>query len=179
MKVWPGSPYPPGATYDGAGTGFEVDPDNRREVDFDLRERLLAELPGLGVQEIMERMEEGLPKMWLIHQALGLRRSRPRAFGPGGEYRPVYARGKKSDHVVAFMRGKEVLTVVPRLVLGLDGEWEDTVLDLPPGDWENVLTGERFAGGAIGLSRLLSGFPVALLSGDRIRTAAAMPTTRT
>ncbi|WP_291319606.1 hypothetical protein, partial [Desulfonatronospira sp.] len=72
--------------------------------------------------------------------------------------------GKKSDHVVAFLRGEIVLTVVPRLVLGLGGDFEDTVLDLPPGDWENVLTGERLAGGAIDLSRLLSSFPVALLA---------------
>ena len=141
-----------------------VDPDNRRAVDFDLRGRLLAELPGLGVQEIMERMEEGLPRMWLILQSLGLRRSRPQAFGPGGEYRPVYARGKKSDYVLAFLRGGEALTVVPRLVVSLGGNWEDTVLDLPPGEWENVLTGGRLAGGAIDLSRLLGSFPVALLA---------------
>ncbi len=141
-----------------------VDPDNRRPVDFQLRQMLLAELPGLQVQEIMERMNVGLPKMWLIRQALGLRRRRPHAFGPDGGYRPVYARGKKSDHVVAFLRGEIVLTVVPRLVLGLGGDFEDTVLDLPPGDWENVLTGERLAGGAIDLSRLLSSFPVALLA---------------
>lgn len=149
-----------------------VDPDNRREVDFDLRQRLLAELPGLGVQEIMERMEEGLPKMWLIRQALGLRHSRPHAFGPDGEYRPVYARGKKSEHAVAFLRGGEVLTVVPRLFLGLGGDWEDTVLDLPPGGWDNVLTGESFAGGMIELSRLLDKFPVALCARDPGRVAA-------
>src|ERR1041385_6181024 len=50
-----------------------VDPDNRRPVDFALRERLLAELRTLPLTEIVARSEEGLPKMWLIRQALAVR----------------------------------------------------------------------------------------------------------
>jgi len=141
-----------------------VDPDNRHPVDFGQRQRLLADLPDIGVQEIMLRMDEGLPKMWLVWQALHLRRSRPEAFGIQGDYCPVYAAGKKAQHVVAFLRGGQVLTVAPRLVLGLGNDWEDTVLDLPPGVWENTLTGEVFAAGRNKINQLLGRFPVALLA---------------
>ncbi len=141
-----------------------VDPDNRRPVDFVQRRRLLADLPGTGVHEIMDRMDEGLPKMWLVWQALHLRRSRPEAFGIQGDYYPVYAAGEKAQHVVAFLRGGQVLTVAPRLVLELGNDWEDNVLDLPPGDWKNTLTGEVLAGGRNNINQLLGRFPVALLA---------------
>ncbi len=52
-----------------------VDPDNRRPVDFKLRRRLLAELKSLSVEEIWRRRSEGLPKLWLIRQALEVRLS--------------------------------------------------------------------------------------------------------
>ena len=51
-----------------------VDPDNRRPVDYDLRRRLLNEIDRLTAQQILEREEEGLPKMWVISQALKTRR---------------------------------------------------------------------------------------------------------
>jgi (1->4)-alpha-D-glucan 1-alpha-D-glucosylmutase len=48
-------------------------------------------------------------------------------------------------------------------VLGLRGEWADTVVDLAPGRWHNVLTGDEVFGGEVGLGDLLARFPVALL----------------
>lgn len=47
-----------------------VDPDNRRPVDYALRSRLLKELDGMKPEQIMARMEEGLPKLWLLHKTL-------------------------------------------------------------------------------------------------------------
>jgi len=141
-----------------------VDPDNRRPVDFALRSRLLTELPDLGVQEIMARMEEGLPKLWLIRQALNLRKSKPRPFSPDGSYEPLHATGSKAAHVAAFKRADEVITVIPRLVLALRNNWQKTRLVLPRGSWHNVLTGERFSRGQLLMSRLLAEFPVALLA---------------
>jgi (1->4)-alpha-D-glucan 1-alpha-D-glucosylmutase len=66
---------------------------------------------------------------------------------------------------VAFTRGTRVVTVVPRLVLGLArrGGFGTTTLDLPPGRWTNVLTGEAHHGGPTAVHALLGGFPVALL----------------
>jgi len=141
-----------------------VDPDNRRPVNFSLRNKLLAELSNLSPDKILARMEEGLPKLWLIRQALRLRRSRPLSFNPESSYQPLYALGKKAQHLLAFQRGEEIITVIPRLLTGLKKNWQDTGLELPPGSWKNTLTGERFSQGSIKISRLLARFPVALLA---------------
>lgn len=144
-----------------------VDPDNRRPVDYELRRRLLEELgKGMSPEGILARMDEGLPKLWLIRQGLHLRRRRPEAFGPGSTYEPLQVSGEKADHAVAFLRGGEVAAVVPRLAFKLGGDWGDTTLDLPEGRWRNGLTGDEVAGGRIGLKDLLARFPVALLSAE-------------
>jgi (1->4)-alpha-D-glucan 1-alpha-D-glucosylmutase len=58
-----------------------------------------------------------------------------------------------------------VVTVVPRLVLGLrrSGGWRDTTLPLPDGRWTDVLTGRGHDGGSAYMLRLLRDFPVSLL----------------
>lgn len=140
-----------------------VDPDNRRSVDFDLRRRLLSELKGLSPEDILARMDEGLPKLWIIYQALGLRRQLPEVFH-SGHYQPLYALGQKAGHVVAFLRGEGVLAVVPRLVITMGGEWQDTGIELPEGQWRNHLTGDNFKGGKAMVRDILARFPVALLS---------------
>ena len=140
-----------------------VDPDNRRPVDYALRRRLLAELPALDAEAIWARIEHGLPKLHVTREALHLRRRRPDAFGARGSYEPLAADGARAGHVVGYLRGDAVAAVVPRLVLGLRGDWADTSLDLPPGRWLNVLTGDHLPGGRVTLAGLLARFPVALL----------------
>ncbi len=140
-----------------------VDPDNRRPVDFAHRRELLDQLPKLSPEQIMARMDEGLPKLWLLRQGLHLRRRRSELFGPRGGYRPLNAAGKKGQHLVACLRGEAVLALAPRLVMGLRGAWRDTRLTLPPGSWHNLLTGEDFAGGPRRVVKLLGNFPVGLL----------------
>ncbi len=142
-----------------------VDPDNRRPVDYELRRRLLADLQqGLTPEEILARMEEGLPKLWLIHQGLRLRRRNPEPFGPHGDYEPLRTAGPREDTVVAFTRRGEVAVVVPRLPLRLKGDWQGTTVELPAGAWRNELTGEEAEGGERQAAELLARFPVALLS---------------
>ena len=140
-----------------------MDPDNRRPVDFELRRRLLAEIGTLPVAEILNRHAEGLPKLFLLQRVLSARRRFAEAFGPKGDYRPLAAEGERSDHLVAYMRGGQVVTLAPRLVVGLNGDWRNTVIELPAGTWKNVFSGERFSGGTQELSRMLARFPVALL----------------
>ncbi len=140
-----------------------VDPDNRRPVDFVLRRRLLGELEGLSPEQILSRMDEGLPKLWVIRQALSLRRRLPGAF-LAGSYRPLYAKGKQANHVVAFSRNEQVVTLVPRFSFSMDGGWGATSIELPQGQWSNRLTGEGMKAGEIGIQDLLKRFPVALLS---------------
>jgi (1->4)-alpha-D-glucan 1-alpha-D-glucosylmutase len=150
-----------------------VDPDNRRPVDYERRRRLLAEvhsgpfrgpgLEGLTPEAIWARADEGLPKLWVTARGLAARRSRADAFGPGGAYEPLPASGRAADHVIAFLRNRDVVTVAPRFPLRLGGRWEGTALTLPEGRWRNELTGEEWPPGAVPVSRLLARFPVALL----------------
>ncbi|MFO7983852.1 MAG: malto-oligosyltrehalose synthase [Desulfuromonadales bacterium] len=140
-----------------------VDPDNRRPVDFALRRDLLAELDPLSPEEILERMDEGLPKLWLVRQTLHLRRQRPELFGPEGSFRPLLASGEKADNITAFLRGDEVASVTPRLVMQSREGWGDTVIELPEGRWDNILTGEQWSEGEVRLDAVLARFPVGLL----------------
>lgn len=144
-----------------------VDPDNRRAVDYELRRRLLSELPGLNPAQIVARMEEGLPKLHLTHRALKLRREHPDWFNAESPYIALLAAGSRADHVVAFLRGDRVLSVAPRHSLTVANAWEDTTLSLPIGRWHNRLTGEALAVPkvkAIPIEDLLHAFPVALLT---------------
>ena len=141
-----------------------VDPDNRTPVDFELRRRLLGELDRIACEEAWARADEGLPKLLVVRRALQLRRRRPASYGPGGSYRELRARGSRAAHALAFLRGEEAVTVVPRHVLGLAGDWQGTELELPPGRWRNEFTGEVCGGGGMPLAELLARFPVALLA---------------
>ena len=143
-----------------------VDPDNRRPVDYARRRRLLAELEGLSPEAVWARVDEGLPKLWLITRTLAFRGRRPELFGVGGEYAPLAVSGAKAAHAVAFARGGGAVTVVPRLPIGLGGDWGDTALALPAGRWRNELTGDPVDGGTVRLDALLRRFPVALLGRD-------------
>jgi len=139
-----------------------VDPDNRRPVDFEMRRRLLSEIQDATPELILNRMDEGMPKLWVIRHGLDIRKGYHRIFA-SSNYSPLFARGEKSSHVVAFSRGEAVLTVVPRLILGLNGKWGDTSLAIPEGRWHNAFTNEDIRGGQVMMTDLFRRFPVALL----------------
>jgi (1->4)-alpha-D-glucan 1-alpha-D-glucosylmutase len=141
-----------------------VDPDNRRPQDFDLRQRMLADLRDATAEQVMKRFDEGMPKLWLIRNGLALRKQHPEWFGPQAGIEPLEVRGSRRDHVVAFIRGESVVTIVPRLVAKLRDDWSDTEVELPRGEWKNHMTGDRIRGGRIKLSELTHRFPVALLA---------------
>jgi (1->4)-alpha-D-glucan 1-alpha-D-glucosylmutase len=137
-----------------------VDPDNRRPVDFALRQNLLKEAGSVSAEKAWERRAEGLPKLWLIQKTL--KRRAQIADYSNLNYEPMFAHGAKAGHVLAFSRGGRVVTIVPRFPLKLDNDWSDTGLDLPAGGWRNEFTGEIFKG-EIRLGNLFQKFPVALL----------------
>jgi len=146
-----------------------VDPDNRRPVDYVRRFALLEVLEQEPTAEaIMEGMEEGLPKMHLIRQALALRQRRAPSFGPGesGAYRPLLITGRMHGHLLAYSRGEDVAVVVPRLMASLKNEWHDTAVELPPGKWRNVLDHTPWESTARA-EDLLRHFPVALLEKEQ------------
>ncbi len=165
-----------------------VDPDNRRPVDFDLRQRLLGDL--LAAQggdlaalcdELLAHYRDGRLKLWTTLRALQFRRDNAALFQLGG-YCPLAGAGEKANHLVAVVREHEwktAVVAVPRLAYKLcDGRsdpplarhWGDTQLQLSPrapADFVNVFTGERLRAekGLISCRDLFAHFPVALLGG--------------
>ncbi|MFM8320178.1 MAG: malto-oligosyltrehalose synthase [Chloroflexota bacterium] len=149
-----------------------VDPDNRRPVDYDLRRRLLGELAQLSPAQALEREDEGLPKLWLVHRALAVRRELPEAFGPQAAYTPLAVQGAAA----AYLRGDQVAVVAPlragwmidlqrprRLAELRPADWPDGPAALPAGGWRSLLSGARLvSSGQVWLADLLGGFPVGL-----------------
>ncbi|HET8712281.1 MAG TPA: malto-oligosyltrehalose synthase, partial [Gemmatimonadales bacterium] len=135
-----------------------VDPDNRRPVDYELRRRLLGEMEITSAEQALARMDEGVPKLWMIQRALRV--------GAAGCYQPLQAEGEHADHVVAFGRGGQLITVVPRLTQALRGGWGSTALELPNGSWRNVFSDETHRGRQR-VDHLLAPFPVALLAREK------------
>jgi (1->4)-alpha-D-glucan 1-alpha-D-glucosylmutase len=100
---------------------FLVDPDNRRPVDWGMRQAALDEIRA-GAPPRRETA-----KLWLIVRALELRAERPQAFA--GSYEPVPA----PEGVCAFRRGDDVLVAV-----ATRAGWPDSP-PMPDGDWIDVL----------------------------------------
>ena len=152
-----------------------VDPDNRRPVDYEARAALLKDVEAADLGRLWaEGDESGLIKLGVVHRALALRRRKPSSFGEGrrGAYGPVFASGPAADHVVAFSRGADVVTVAARWPLALEqaGGWRTTSLALPPGQWVDVLSGRACQGDVL-VRDLLRALPVALL--ERVRSSPA------
>lgn len=139
-----------------------VDPDNRRPVDYEARRRLLAEVKTMSADEAWATAHTGAPKMFLIHRALKALGRFPQPFEGDDGYLPVEVDGSRSDHVVAYMRGGAVVVIVPRLVMSLGSQWDDTSIALPWGRWTDVFTDAAIEQVAV-LRDVLGRFPVAML----------------
>jgi (1->4)-alpha-D-glucan 1-alpha-D-glucosylmutase len=141
-----------------------VDPDNRRPVDFAVRQAALTALdaPGAngGLAEPPAVDGTGLAKLWVVSRALRARRDHPGLFTG---YTPLMVDGPAREHLVAFDRGGAI-TLATRLPAGLAaaGGWGDTTLALPPGRYRDVLTGSRHTGELV-VADALGQYPVALL----------------
>jgi len=152
----PGSPdvYQGGELWDRS----LVDPDNRREVDYDERRRHLEAVRG-GATPAVD--ETGAAKLLVTHRALELRRDRPELFT---RYAPLPVFGEQADSAIAADRGG-ALVVATRLPVSLEqaGGWGDTVVLTQGRRWRDVLTGRTHQGGDLRLAELLDTYPVALL----------------
>ena len=144
-----------------------VDPDNRRPVDYVLRQQLFEYFHGWGdypdqssIDQLLKSPEDGRLKMYLIWKTLRLRWEEPDVF-EHGEYLPLAVAGARADHTIAFIRRSKsasALVIASRLNAGLLNNvdvnvppigphiWEDTHILLPPcacsKTYRNVLTGE-------------------------------------
>ncbi len=166
-----------------------VDPDNRRAVDFGMRQRMLARLeedcadPGLFdglLDDMLGRLEDGRAKLYLTWRTLNFRKAHEALFAEGS-YLPLDVAGAREEHVLGFARqlGEETAVIaVARWFTSLLAEgarwpgagldWRDTRLVLPgPGRYRHVFTGETLTAdahdAAIAAAHLFARFPAALL----------------
>ncbi len=134
-----------------------VNPDNRRPADFTQGRELLNALAA-------GRRPAGLDgeKLLVTATAFRLRRAHPDWFAAG--YQPLAAEGPAAAHAVAFARG-QAITVATRLPAGLrrGGGWAGTVLPLPAGTYQDLLSGTTHTGPRPLLAMLTERHPVALL----------------
>ena len=153
-----------------------VDPDNRRPVDYATRKSFLKDLSSFSHRALLENLPDGKAKMHVIASGLALRR-RFASIYERPSYAPLYADGGREQNIIAFSVGsaaQQIVAVAPRLFAGLMEEgdlaplgekaWGASMLDLPQGRFQNVLTGETHAGGRVRIADLLAAFPVALLA---------------
>ncbi len=141
-----------------------TDPDDRRGVDWDRRRALLALAAHAEPADVWPEPREGLAKLWLLHRALAVRAARHDGFR--GDHRPLAVEGSAAAHAVSFVRGDEVVVLVPRWPVTLEraGGWGDTACTLPDGVWADALAEGRTWTGRVAVGDLCAPFPVALLT---------------
>ena len=139
-----------------------VDPDNRRDVDFDERRSRLARL---DAGERPADLDD--EKLLVTSRVLRVRREHPEWFrGAGSAYVAIPT---STGNAVAFGRGTagdvRAVAVTTRLPLALDrhGGWGEHTLALPEGTWRDALTGREVGGGTVHLADVLADLPVAFL----------------
>ncbi|MDF3034988.1 MAG: treY [Paucimonas sp.] len=158
-----------------------VDPDNRRPVDYRIREQMLkdAAVPVSGTHG----WETGYIKQQVIHHCLGLRSEMPQLFAQGA-YLALQVEGPMSGSVVAFARTyrDQIVIVVACLypfsvnvpggsLAGTQDSTPENMIVLPFPDknetaWVNRLTDQEIEshGRHLKLDELLQTLPVAVLS---------------
>jgi (1->4)-alpha-D-glucan 1-alpha-D-glucosylmutase len=115
-----------------------VDPDNRRPVDYKMRQQMLERLPSATPDELMQTWPDGRIKMFLTQRALRFRREHADLFQKG-EYLPARTTGTFAESCVSFARqldDKWIVVIVPRLSSRIAfppvGElWKDTAVEVP------------------------------------------------
>jgi (1->4)-alpha-D-glucan 1-alpha-D-glucosylmutase len=165
-----------------------VDPDNRRPVDFKLRQGLLTSLQeqeSAGSEffrGLLQNFHDGRMKLWLTEKLLNFRRKHRELFSQGN-YSPLLAYGGKEESVVAFTRthGDDfIIVAAPRfpytLMRGAEepptGQvWHDTSIEIDVSftnsELRNLFTGESVPvkhGTHLLCSDLFAHLPFALLT---------------
>jgi (1->4)-alpha-D-glucan 1-alpha-D-glucosylmutase len=153
-----------------------VDPDNRRPVDYERRQRLLDEMQSLlstpDVEVLLRwagECDERL-KLYVMSRLLHARSRMSAPFADG--YHPLASEGSAAAHVFAYARTAEqtaVAVIVPRFtaVLEARGGLGDTILNLPrAGRWHELLSGRDLdSDGTVRVSDLPLPWGVLALSG--------------
>ena len=170
-----------------------VDPDNRRPVDFESRQKTLKEMSAaeknIGPLEFSRQLvrtkENGMIKLYVTAKALSFRRAQRDIF-EHGDYTPLEIYGKLADNVCSFARrlgNSRVIVAVPRLLANLvndplrppcgDKIWGGTLIAVPYADkgvrYRNIFTGElltiseKDGNSVLSVPEVFAEFPLALL----------------
>lgn len=150
-----------------------VDPDNRRQVDYGVRQKMLETVRLADLREMLQQWQDGRIKMFVTQAVLHFRAEEPRLFS-AGTYQPLVTSGILGDCVVAFQRehaGAAMLVATPRLSSRVGfppvGElWGDaTVTPGAGGAWRDLFTGRKFKtnGEPLRLAEVFAEFPCAVL----------------
>jgi malto-oligosyltrehalose synthase len=138
-----------------------VDPDNRRPVNYEERQRFMEELEAQANEEhenlmshLWEKRYSAKIKLWLVHQLLKVRKNNAEVFSKG-HYIPLTIQGELQDNVLAFARRYErtwyviavplhlaaISTGQQKEILSID--WSDTRIILPedaPAEYEHLFS---------------------------------------
>jgi (1->4)-alpha-D-glucan 1-alpha-D-glucosylmutase len=173
-----------------------VDPDNRRPVDYQTREELLAKLKeapadrsGVPVNAL-DHEQIGSIKLRLIWKSLNFRKNAQTLFAEG-DFAPLTISGKRKGNVAAFERrfkNARAIAIVPRFLAragypyqatGASADarrfWGNTRIRIDSAGakpWRNVLTGETIEviksnpRSELDVAQIFAQFPVALLANE-------------
>ncbi len=169
-----------------------VDPDNRRDVDYEKRKKIFENAKGglknaegnvQSLIDLWDKRYDGSIKLWLTHLLLNLRKTDEQLFTEA-EYIPLQVDGIYKDHAIAFARKNRenvFIVVLPlhtatlckmqqRSVLELD--WQDTNIILPKdvdGEIEQVFLGIKIKSQkSLALNDIFKPLPFAVMS-TRVR----------
>jgi len=152
-----------------------VDPDNRRQVNYDLRKDLMSELienEKQSVEDVLcwsqNKLLIGGQKMFTTRTILQYRKANNSLFIEG-EYIPLEIEAGKRK-VIAYARKKEdkwgVVVIPTGLVAAQKTGWEEISIPMPadaPKQWRNIFTGEIInTNGQLELKDIFNQFPVAV-----------------
>jgi len=152
-----------------------VDPDNRRPVDYELRERVRDSLepslqsdPAATLHDLLVDWRDGRIKLAIVTMLLRLRTAHPVLFAEGS-YEPLTIGGEKTDRIIGFIRSgdnTQVAVLVARYpgLREADPGWEGSAISLPAGDWRDIFSGQTIGGNrAVEPSALFGLLPAAVL----------------
>ncbi len=163
-----------------------VDPDNRRAVDYEQREKLLKDIqqafnrdPLQLIDTLLQNREDGRIKLFTLYKSLIERRKSRKLFSKG-KYIPLHFSGSGQWHLVGYARHYQnqwALIILPRHLIHFlsEGEyphqvqtWGDTSVQLPKGapqKWRSVFSGRIliFEHHQVRLNELFSNFPIIFL----------------
>jgi malto-oligosyltrehalose synthase/4-alpha-glucanotransferase len=158
-----------------------VDPDNRRPVDYNLRQGLLEEVEHdvVALKELWRTASTGKIKLYFLKQLLKLKQAYPTVFSLG-EYLPLSVKGKQKDHIIAFARHYKndwlvfVLPIHLSALVAADEEqinqidWDNTSVTLPsaiPYEYQDWLRDKSAnTTSDLQLGKVLKNLPFAILS---------------